>query len=78
MVTRLVAVVVVEEETLSLSSSASNHDLDSTRRSSSSETPVCRLKTSDSSGWHQMIMDGMVVVMFVGVLRDCENVLPDG
>jgi hypothetical protein len=63
--TRLVA--VVEEERLSVSSS--DHDLGSTRRDatllrcSSSEAPVCRLKTSDSSGRHQRIMDGMVVVI---------------
>jgi hypothetical protein len=73
----------VEEETLSVSSS--DHDLGSTRRyatlllSRSSEDPVCRPKMSDSSGWHQRIMDGMVVVIvFLGVLRECKYVLPDG
>jgi hypothetical protein len=66
--------VVVEEERLSVSSS--DQDLASSRRdatllwSSSSEIAVCRLKNSDSLGWHQRIMDGMVVVMFVGVLRE--------
>jgi hypothetical protein len=67
--------VVVEEERLSVSSS--DQDLGSSRRdattllwSSSSEIAVCRLKNSDSLGWHQRIMDGMVVVMFVGVLRE--------
>jgi hypothetical protein len=74
---------VVEEETLSVSSS--DQDLGSTRRdatllwSRSSESAVCRLKNSDSSGWHQRIMDGMVVVKFVGVsvARECDYVLPD-
>jgi hypothetical protein len=63
-------VVVEEERGLSVSSS-SNHDLDITRRdatllwSRSSESAVCRLKNSDSSGWHQRIMDGMAVVIIV-------------
>jgi hypothetical protein len=75
------SLVVVEEEKLSVVSS-SDQALGSTRSrdaallwSSSSKTAVCRLKNSDSSGWHHRIMDGMVVVMFVGVLRECEYVL---
>jgi hypothetical protein len=78
----LVSVVVEEDETLSASSS--DQDLGSTRRdatllrSRSSESAVCRLKNSDSSGWHQRIMDGMVVVMlFVGVsvARECDVIM---
>jgi hypothetical protein len=71
-------VVVEEDERLSVSSS--DHDLGSTRRdatllwSRSSESAVCRLKNSDSSGWHQRIMDGMVVVIVCGsVVRECDN-----
>ena len=78
MVTRLC--VVGEEARLSVSSS--NQDLGSTRRdatllvwSRSSEIAVCRLKNSDSSGWHQRIMDGMVVgIVCWSVARECEYV----